>query len=338
MKVEVVSELNETTISAAPTGLVRTWVKDPNSCVLGLTRGLTSDYALCAFPLGLTRTLPPTIRDHVPPPPCEPCCQDCGARPPVVWWISEGDVARMQLQRTLVLLLPLLTLAPGALADAADLTQTPLPLKDKLLLHKGGESREASRTSRETANRNRAAARKPAVHTGERRVVSQVSPPADTRVEWASRPDVRLASAGPLDRITPSADRTDIAHTYTLGDRVIDPVDHTEKTLRLTGRREVGNAAWYGRGFVGLHTASGTVLDRIRPTAAHRSLPLNSLARVTNLRNGRSIIVLVNDRGPVSRSLIIDLSPGAAAKLDMQHDGVVPVAVEPIGAARLASR
>jgi rare lipoprotein A len=59
-------------------------------------------------------------------------------------------------------------------------------------------------------------------------------------------------------------------------------------------------------------------------------LPLNSLARVTNLSNGRSVIVTVNDRGPVSRDLIIDMSPNAAEQLDMKRSGIVPVSVEPV--------
>ena len=99
-------------------------------------------------------------------------------------------------------------------------------------------------------------------------------------------------------------------------------------SFRTTGMRLFGKAAWYN--LVGRHTATGEILNTVTATAAHRSLPLNSLARVTNLKNGRSIIVIVNDRGPMSPSLIIDLSPDAAEALDMMRDGVVPVAVEPV--------
>jgi rare lipoprotein A (peptidoglycan hydrolase) len=109
-------------------------------------------------------------------------------------------------------------------------------------------------------------------------------------------------------------------------DRYIGP-------LRSLGPLQVGRAAWYGGEHVGMKTASGTVLDSIHPTAAHRTLPLNSLARVTNMKNGRSIIVVVNDRGPVSPSLIIDLSPNAARALDMMRDGIIPVTVEPLAVA-----
>ena len=82
--------------------------------------------------------------------------------------------------------------------------------------------------------------------------------------------------------------------------------------MRVIGQREVGRAAWYGDRHVGRRTASGERLDAVHATAAHRSLPLHSLVRVTNLRNGRSVIARINDRGPVSRSLLIDVSPRAA--------------------------
>jgi rare lipoprotein A len=68
----------------------------------------------------------------------------------------------------------------------------------------------------------------------------------------------------------------------------------------------------------------------IHPTAAHRSLPLASLARVTNLDNGRSVIVKINDRGPYTRGRILDVSPRAADALDMKRAGVAAVAVEPL--------
>ena len=80
-------------------------------------------------------------------------------------------------------------------------------------------------------------------------------------------------------------------------------------------------------------TASGDRLDAVRATAAHRSLPLHSLVRVTNLRNGRSVIARINDRGPVSRNLLIDLSPRAADEIDMKRAGIATVAIEPVAPA-----
>jgi rare lipoprotein A len=94
------------------------------------------------------------------------------------------------------------------------------------------------------------------------------------------------------------------------------------------GVSQFGKAAWYG--FVGGRTASGEILDTVTATAAHRSLPLASYAKVTNLDNSRSVVVKINDRGPYTRGRIIDLSPRAADALDMKRAGVVPVVIEPM--------
>lgn len=104
----------------------------------------------------------------------------------------------------------------------------------------------------------------------------------------------------------------------------------TTPCVRPIGKVETGTAAWYGGRYIGRRTTSGSRLDTIHPTAAHRTLPLNSLARVTNLDNGRSVVVRVTDRGPVSTSLLIDMSPRAADDLQMKHAGVVPVRVEQV--------
>jgi rare lipoprotein A (peptidoglycan hydrolase) len=100
--------------------------------------------------------------------------------------------------------------------------------------------------------------------------------------------------------------------------------------LRVVGKTETGSAAWYGGRYVGRRTTSGEKLDAVHATAAHRTLPLNCLARVTNLRNGRSVVVRVTDRGPVGHSLLIDVSPHAADLLQMKAAGVVPVRVEQV--------
>jgi rare lipoprotein A len=107
-----------------------------------------------------------------------------------------------------------------------------------------------------------------------------------------------------------------------------DASDHCCSPMRATGRRELGRAAWYG--MVGNRTASGETLDTRTATAAHRLLPLASYAKVTNLDNGRSVIVKINDRGPYTRGRIIDLSPRAADVLSMKRAGVAAVAVEPL--------
>lgn len=113
----------------------------------------------------------------------------------------------------------------------------------------------------------------------------------------------------------------------------LPPADQHVGPVRVTGAREVGSAAWYGGRHLGRRTASGDRLDAVRATAAHRSLPLHSLVRVTNLRNGRSVIARINDRGPVSRNLLIDLSPRAADEIDMKRAGIATVAIEPVAAA-----
>jgi rare lipoprotein A (peptidoglycan hydrolase) len=98
--------------------------------------------------------------------------------------------------------------------------------------------------------------------------------------------------------------------------------------MHMAGRPEFGRAAWYG--MVGNRTASGEILDTQTATAAHPSLPLASYAKVTNLDNGRSVIVKINDRGPYTRGRIIDLSPRAADVLELKRAGVVAVVVEPM--------
>ena len=92
--------------------------------------------------------------------------------------------------------------------------------------------------------------------------------------------------------------------------------------------RQAGLASWYGPGLHGRRTASGTVRTGAALTAAHRSLPFGTLLRVTNLRNGRTVVVVVDDRGPFVRGRVIDLSRAAARRLGMVRDGVVPVRLE----------
>jgi rare lipoprotein A len=93
------------------------------------------------------------------------------------------------------------------------------------------------------------------------------------------------------------------------------------------GYDERGVASWYGPTFHGGNTSSGEPYDMYGMTAAHKTLPLPSYARVTNLHNGRSVVVRINDRGPFVANRIIDLSYTAAAKLDMLRDGTAMVEV-----------
>ena len=97
----------------------------------------------------------------------------------------------------------------------------------------------------------------------------------------------------------------------------------------VSGWSEDGLASWYGGhdGFEGKPTASGEIYDSSRMTAAHRDLPLGTVVRVTNLDNGKSVEVRVNDRGPFIHGRVIDLSQEAARQLDLIGPGVGPVRI-----------
>lgn len=92
--------------------------------------------------------------------------------------------------------------------------------------------------------------------------------------------------------------------------------------------KQVGTASWYGPGFHGKKTASGNRFNQHALTAAHRSLPFGTKARVTNLKNGKVVLVTINDRGPYSGGRVIDLSHAAAQHLAM--NGTAPVRIEAI--------
>lgn len=94
-----------------------------------------------------------------------------------------------------------------------------------------------------------------------------------------------------------------------------------------------GKASWYGPRFHGRKTASGEPFNQHDLTAAHRSLPFGTRVKVTNLKNGKSVVVRINDRGPYAKGRVIDLSRAAAKRLDMLRSGVAQVRVE-----RLTSR
>jgi rare lipoprotein A len=93
----------------------------------------------------------------------------------------------------------------------------------------------------------------------------------------------------------------------------------------------VGEASYYASKFHGRPTANGERFDNGKLTAAHRTLAFGTKVRVTNLTNGRSVVVRVNDRGPFVRGRIIDLSQAAARRIDMVRAGVVRVKIEPLG-------
>jgi rare lipoprotein A len=101
---------------------------------------------------------------------------------------------------------------------------------------------------------------------------------------------------------------------------------------------KVGYASWYGSAFHGRQTANGEIYDMGQLTAAHPTLPLPSYVRVTNVANGRSVVVRVNDRGPFKKGRIIDVSAAVAEMLDFKRAGTAKVKVEYVGRARMDGR
>jgi rare lipoprotein A len=106
----------------------------------------------------------------------------------------------------------------------------------------------------------------------------------------------------------------------------------TPSSLRPDGPVEEGNASWYGAPFHGRHASNGEIYDMYKLTAAHRTLPFNTVVRVTNLGNGKSTVVRITDRGPFVDNRIIDLSYAAAREIDSIGPGVVPVRLEILSA------
>src|SRR5258707_10837757 len=119
-----------------------------------------------------------------------------------------------------------------------------------------------------------------------------------------------------------------IGKPYTVGGRIYVPEEDTSY-------REEGMASWYGDDFHGRLTANGEVFDMASLTAAHPTLPMPCYARVTNLSNGKSLIVRVNDRGPYHGNRLIDVSNKAAELLEFKGNGIARVRVEYVARAPL---
>ena len=101
-------------------------------------------------------------------------------------------------------------------------------------------------------------------------------------------------------------------------------------TVGAKAQTQKGKASYYSKRATGARTASGLLLHHDSMTCAHRTFPFGSILKVTNLTNGKQVVVKVTDRGPYGRGRIIDLSWGAAKAIDMLAQGVVPVTVERI--------
>lgn len=102
-------------------------------------------------------------------------------------------------------------------------------------------------------------------------------------------------------------------------------------TVVSVGDKFRGNASWYGPNFHGKFTSSGERYNMWDMTAAHKTLPMNTIVKVINRRNGKSTVVRINDRGPFVSTRIIDLSKSAASKIDMIGTGTAPVTLEVLG-------
>lgn len=146
----------------------------------------------------------------------------------------------------------------------------------------------------------------------------QLPPPGDLPI-----PTDPAATADPVPKAEPRSRRGNPAFYEVFGKRYFVMAD-------AAGYLERGVASWYGPGFHKAATANGERYDMYAMSAAHKTLPLPAWVQVTNLRNGRSITVRVNDRGPFKDTRIIDLSYTAAMKLDMVRDGTAFVEVRAI--------
>lgn len=111
-----------------------------------------------------------------------------------------------------------------------------------------------------------------------------------------------------------------------------------EVLQQYAGYREQGIASWYGAKFNGHQTSNGEIFDQYQPSAAHKTLPIPSYAKVTNLENGKTVVVRVNDRGPFHANRLIDLSYAAAVKLGYMEQGTARVEVEVISVAGVDDR
>ncbi|WP_319467928.1 septal ring lytic transglycosylase RlpA family protein [uncultured Pseudodesulfovibrio sp.] len=130
----------------------------------------------------------------------------------------------------------------------------------------------------------------------------------------------------------PSKKTVGTVSTYDQKTRPYTVMGRTYYPLKnAAGYDEVGRASWYGRDFHGKKTANGQIYDMYGLSAAHKTLPLGTQVRVTNLENRRSVVLVINDRGPFVSGRILDLSYGAAKKLDTVERGVARVRIEAVG-------
>lgn len=175
--------------------------------------------------------------------------------------------------------------------------------------------------------------------------IPEAKPPAETRSapETKAPPSTKggyYKDDGPgenpppdLASIPDAVPRTEPLHRYANRPYTVFGKNYVPVASRQP-YKERGMASWYGKKFHGQKTSSGEVYDMYKMSAAHKTLPIPSYARVTNVKNGRSVVVRINDRGPFHSDRIIDLSYAAAYKLGYIAAGSAMVEVESVEAAQ----
>jgi len=138
-----------------------------------------------------------------------------------------------------------------------------------------------------------------------------------------------------LDAIADAQPKPEPLHAHANDPYVVFGKEYVPER-EFSAHRKQGTASWYGRKFHGQRTWSGEIYDMYAMTAAHPTLPVPSYARVTNLQNGKSVVVRINDRGPFSSGRMMDLSFAAAYKLGFAESGIAAVEVESIVLAQSA--
>jgi rare lipoprotein A len=184
------------------------------------------------------------------------------------------------------------------------------------------------------------------VITGVRRGVFALILPALLLIACSGQPEIPWGGSSdgaPLRSISPD----EVANAVPRPDPILaagnkSPYTVLGKSYNIlddaSGYREQGIASWYGTKFNGRKTSNGEIFDLYQATAAHKTLPIPSYAKVTNVNNGRSVIVRINDRGPFHSERLIDLSYGAAVKLGYMEQGTAPVEVELLAIAGVDDR
>jgi rare lipoprotein A len=143
------------------------------------------------------------------------------------------------------------------------------------------------------------------------------------------------SAASSLDAVSPKSGSPNPVRSRSVKEASKATIRASKPTTKST-KVQVGTASWYGKQFHGRQTASGDTYDMFQFTAAHRTLPLGTIVKVTNLRNGKWVIVKVNDRGPYVGHRLVDLSYGAAQMLAFRQRGIEKVKLEVIEPETLA--